>query len=87
MLVLQPEYSSFDKGESSSKNSFLPKVLSVFLKMTTRRQKRKAVEGHVSRDIEISIAENNPEENPSKSPKIHFENLDEIKTSLKKDHV
>ena len=38
--------------------------------------------------METPITESNPEEKlkagPSKSPKIHFENLDEIKTSVRK---
>ena len=42
--------------------------------MTTRSQKRKAVEELVSQDLETLVAENNQTENliagPSKSPKI-----------------
>ena len=57
-------------------------------KMTARNQKRKAVEELVSQDIETLIGENNQTENlvagPSKSPRVHSENIDETKTSLKK---
>ena len=56
--------------------------------MTTRSQKRKAVAELASGDFETSIAENSPSENlvasSSKSPRIQSENLDEIKTSLRK---
>ena len=57
--------------------------------MTTMSQKRKAVEELVSRDIETPITENNLELNliagPSKSPKLLLENLDKMKTSLRKE--
>ena len=56
--------------------------------MTTRSQKRKAVAELVSGDFEASIAENTPSENliagPSKIPRVEPENLEEIKTSLRK---
>ena len=58
--------------------------------MTTRNQNRKIVEELVSQDSETPIAENNLTENlvagPSKS-KIHLQNLDEIKTSLRKEII
>ena len=57
--------------------------------MTTRSQRRKAVAELVSGDFETSVVENNPRENlvasSSKSPRIQPENLDEIKTSLRKE--
>ena len=57
--------------------------------MTTRSQKRKAVAELVSGDFEASIAENTPFENlialPSKVPRVEPENLEEIKTSLRKE--
>ena len=57
--------------------------------MTTRSQKRKAVAELVSGEFEASIVESNQPENliagPSKSPKIQPENLEEIKTSLRKE--
>ena len=57
--------------------------------MTTRSQKKKAVAELVSGDFEVSITENNLPENfvasSSKSPRIQPENLDEIKTSLRKE--
>ena len=57
--------------------------------MTTRSQKRKAVAELVSGDFETSLAENNPSENlvagPSKVPRVEPENLEEIKTSLRKE--
>ena len=57
--------------------------------MTTRSDKRKAAEELLSRVIETPLAENNSDENliagPSKSPRMQFENLDEIKTSLRKE--
>ena len=59
--------------------------------MTTRSQKRKAVAELVSGDFEASLAENNSTENltasSSKNPRLEFENLEEIKTSLKRDCV
>ena len=57
--------------------------------MTTRSQKRKAVAELVSGDFEDSLAENNPPESlmagPSKSARLEPENLEEIKTSLRKE--
>ena len=57
--------------------------------MTTRSQKRKAVAELVSGDFEASIAENYTNENlvaePSKNPRIEPENLEEIKTSLRRE--
>ena len=57
--------------------------------MTTRSQKRKAVAELVSGDFGTSIVENNSSENliagPSKVPRVALENLEEIKTSLKKE--
>ena len=57
-------------------------------KMTTRTQKIKAVAELVSGEFGASTAEVNQPENyvagPCKSPKIQFEKLDEIKTSLGK---
>ena len=57
--------------------------------MTTRSQKRKAVAELVSGDFEASVAENNTTENlvagPSKNPRIDPENLEEIKTSLRRE--
>ena len=57
--------------------------------MTTRSQKRKAVEELVSTEMETPIAEVNQNLNPvagsSKSPRIITENLEEIKSSLRKE--
>ena len=57
--------------------------------MTTRSQKKKAVSELVSGDFEASVAENDPTEiliaSSSKSPRIQSENLNEIKTSLRKE--
>ena len=57
--------------------------------MTTRSQKRKAVAEMVSGEFEASVAGNNQPEiliaGPSKSPRVQPENLDEIKTSLRKE--
>ena len=57
--------------------------------MTTRSQKRKAVAELASGDFEASIAENNPAENlipsTSKNPRLELENLEEIKTTLRKE--
>ena len=57
--------------------------------MTTRSQKRKAVAELVSGDFEASLAENNSSENliasSSKNPRLELENLEEIKTSLRKE--
>ena len=58
-------------------------------KMTNRSQKRKAVAELVSGEFESSVAENNSSENlvrgPSKTLRVEPENLDEIKTSLRKE--
>ena len=58
-------------------------------KMTTRSQKRKAVAELVSGDFEASLAENNPTENltasSSKNPRLELENLEEMKTTLRKE--
>ena len=57
--------------------------------MTTRSQKRKAVAELASGDFEASVTENSPPENliasSTKSPRIQPENLNEIKTSLRKE--
>ena len=57
--------------------------------MTTRRQKRKAVAELISGDFEASLAENNSTENliasSSKNPRLELENLEEIKTTLRKE--
>ena len=57
--------------------------------MTTGSQKRKAAAELVSGEFEASVAENNQPKNviagPSKSPRVEPENLDEIKTSLRKE--
>ena len=57
--------------------------------MTTRSQKRKAVEELVSTEIETPIPETSQNLNPvagtSKSPRILTENLEEIKSSLRKE--
>ena len=57
--------------------------------MTTRSQKRKAVEELVSTEMETPIAEVNQNLNPvagsSKSPRVNTENLEEIKSSLRKE--
>ena len=57
--------------------------------MTTRSQKMKAVAVLVSGDFEASVAENNSPENlvagPSKTPRVEPENLEEVKTSLRKE--
>ena len=57
--------------------------------MTTRSQKRKTAAELVSGDFEASIAENNTTENlvtgPSKNPRKEPENLEEIKTSLRRE--
>ena len=56
--------------------------------MTTRSQKRKAVAELASGDFETPVVENNSNENliagPRKNPRIETENLEEIKTSLRK---
>ena len=57
--------------------------------MTTRSQKPKAVAELVSGNFEASIAETTPSENliagPCKVPTLKPENLEEIKTSLRKE--
>ena len=57
--------------------------------MTTRSQKKKAVAELVSGDFETPVNENIPPEDliagPSKTLRIEPENLDEIKTSLRKE--
>ena len=53
--------------------------------MTTQSQKRKAVKQIVSGEFESSFLGNNttgnPNPGPSESPKLHFEDLDEVRTS------
>ena len=62
---------------------------SLLYKMTTRSQKRKTIAELVSGEFEASVAENNSSENliagPSKTLRIEPENLNEIKTSLRKE--
>ena len=57
--------------------------------MTTRSQKRKAVADLVSGDFEASLTENNSTGNlipsSSKNLRLEFENLEEIKTTLRKE--
>ena len=57
--------------------------------MTTRSQKRKAIEELVSTEMETPIPETNQNLNPvagtSKSPRVITENLEEIKSSLRKE--
>ena len=57
--------------------------------MTTRSQKRKAAEELISTEIETPLPENTPSVNPvagtSKSPRITSGNLEEIKSSLRKE--
>ena len=57
--------------------------------MTTRSQTRKAVAELVSGEFEASVAKNDFSENlvagPSKTFRVEPENLDEIKTSLRKE--
>ena len=57
--------------------------------MTTRSQKRKAIEELVSVDRETPLSGNNQNENPvvgtTKSPKVQTENLEEIKSTLRKE--
>ena len=59
------------------------------LKMTTRSQKRKAIAELASGDFEASLTENNSTENlipsSSKNPRLELENLEEIKTTLRKE--
>ena len=57
--------------------------------MTTRSQKRKAVEELVSAERETPLAGSSQNINPvagtSKSPKEHTENLEEMKFALRKE--
>ena len=57
--------------------------------MTTRSHKRRPVAELTSGDFEASIAERNTTENlvagPSKNPGLEPENLEEIKTSLRRE--
>ena len=57
--------------------------------MTTRSQKRKAVEELVSTEIETPLPEISLSENPvagtSKSPRVISENLENIKSALRKE--
>ena len=57
--------------------------------MTTRSQKGKAVAELTSGDFETPVVENNSNENlivgPRKNPRIEPENLEEIKTSLRRE--
>ena len=57
--------------------------------MTTRSQKRKAVEELVSTEIETPMPETSQNLNPvagtSESPRVLTENLEEIKSSLRKE--
>ena len=59
--------------------------------MTNRSQKRKAVADIVSGDFEASVSENNSSENlvagPCKTLRVEPENLDEIKTYLRKEFM
>ena len=59
--------------------------------MTTRSQKRKAVVELVSGEFEASVAQKCLPENlvagPSKTLRVEPENLEEIKTSLRKEIV
>ena len=66
------------------------RTLSLFLKMTTRSQKKKAVEELASADLETPLSGDNQTEIPlsgtSKSSRIQAENLKEIKSTLKKEN-
>ena len=57
--------------------------------MTTRSQKRKAVAELVPGDFEVSLNENGSIENlipsSSKNPRLELENLEEMKTTLRKE--
>ena len=57
--------------------------------MTTRSQKRKAIVELASGDFEASLTENNSTENlipsSSKNPRLELGNLEEIKTTLRKE--
>ena len=56
--------------------------------MTTRGRKKKAVEELVSAEMENPLAGSSQKKNPvagtSKSPKVHTENLKEMKSTLRK---
>ena len=78
------------KLKISLKNLILAKDSDIStLKMTTRSQKRKAIAELASGDFETSLAENNSTENlipsSSKNPRLELENLEEIKTALRKE--
>ena len=64
-------------------------LLSSLFKLTTKSQKSKAVAELVFGEFDASVAENNSSENlvagPSKTFRVEPENLDEIKTSLRKE--
>ena len=57
--------------------------------MTNRSQKRKAVAELVSGESETSVTKNNQAEkliaDPSKSPRVQPENLEAMKTSIRKN--
>ena len=59
--------------------------------MTTRSQKRKAVEELVSAEIETPLAGNSQNTNPvagtTKSPKVPTEILEEMKSALRKEKM
>ena len=59
--------------------------------MTGRSQQRKSVEVLISQDLETPLAENNQAESliagPCESLKVHLENLNEFKTSLRKEII
>ena len=78
------------KLKISLKNLILAKDSDIStLKMTTRSQKRKAIAELASGDFEASLTENNSTENlipsSSKNPRLELENLEEIKTTLRKE--
>ena len=83
---------SVEKQNFSLENFKISKELSFsFSKMTTRSKKRKAVEELVSVDQEIPLSGNDQNENPvvgtSKSPKVQTENLEETKSTLRKEII
>ena len=61
------------------------------LKITTRSQKRKAVEQLASSESETSVVGNNSVGNlvaaPSESPRLQIGNLDDTKTSLRQEII
>ena len=75
----------------SLENFKFPKNLSLFLKslLEARKEKRKAVEKLVSAEIETPLAGSSQSINPvagtSKPPKVHTENLEEMKFTLRKE--